>query len=909
MIKKSYLILFALTLSFLFIVNFVVKAENFELDIDDESESLDISKEKNEHDVYFDCDSIFESSKNKVNLKLVDDYNIIPDISGNGNILFNVTKTDYYINEFELILPQEDGKLELCLYFGDELVRKNVFSSYRDGVYGISTISLYSAKQIVGNLPNQEYMDNDENEGIYVHTPENVSSRDIESGNRGSGQITGTLRWEDDDNQLHYLAGVKVKLYNSSYYTYTNSNGYYEIPLYGYSGNCSLHIYAKNEKIEVKDNNINLYEKVSNLYVIDYIGYNYNYDFTKSIDGDLASAMQIFMAASSFASYADSVVNSTLNGTVPLCQVLYPYVKIGNEPSGCFYSVKNSIGTIHLCPEPPAVQGRPSVAGSWDTIGHEYGHHLQRYNFYLAIDGSHNDEENCLYTSLFINHVTSPYDSRIPTLKDNALKLAFNEAWATFFSIVSQKSFSLGFIPTVGDDVYKSYNGVVQDLSVTNINDLNSNQGGESDELVIMRILFKLWDNSNEQWDTISFSFGTIWNIMRSGSDNNENPKNLYDFINKFYSNSLFASYTNGINKILENYVISPSNLQIDQTINYYIQPTFTWDSNGKDVELENVTPVFKFSNTKFILEFYKLNNDLLFVTDYIYDNTYTLTESQWNLICVSNINSYKVRVKAYAPYGIESGPYYSSFYEYAKPTINQNYLYNINISNSRYYEKQFTINAGTSWQFNITFDHSGYKLIQTFGSQDTKMWLYDSNNILVSESDDEGSSSNSLVFANLQSNTNYKLVVSLFNQTLTATTKLAIINYGGDYQNNNTTIDEFEDILSLNCQTYTYNTSVSQYNATVIVWQPTTTGLYTVGLNSSFDNYLYVINPDSSNYLVDGEDYIDDFPIDEDEGLYDTNAKLYGYFYSYKKYVIIANQVDPSYNGGNIGIRFYFLM
>ena len=130
MIKKSYLILFALTLSFLFIVNFLVKAENFELDIDNESESLDISKVKNEHNVYFDCDSIFESSKNKVNLKLVDDYNIIPDISGNGNILFNVVKSDYCTSEFEIILPQLDGELELSLSFADDIVRRNIYSSY-----------------------------------------------------------------------------------------------------------------------------------------------------------------------------------------------------------------------------------------------------------------------------------------------------------------------------------------------------------------------------------------------------------------------------------------------------------------------------------------------------------------------------------------------------------------------------------------------------------------------------------------------------------------------------------------------------------------------------------------------------------------------------------------------------------
>lgn len=149
-------------LSFLFIGSLFIEAESIEVDVSNKSESLDISN-GNDHNVYFDCDSVFETNKNKINIRLIDDYKIIPEVSGNGNISFDIINSDYCLNEFELLLPQEDGKLELILYFGDELVRKNVFSSYKDGVYGVS-ISNYLVED-------EDYNDDyciDEDQGLYT---------------------------------------------------------------------------------------------------------------------------------------------------------------------------------------------------------------------------------------------------------------------------------------------------------------------------------------------------------------------------------------------------------------------------------------------------------------------------------------------------------------------------------------------------------------------------------------------------------------------------------------------------------------------------------------------------------------------------------------------------------------------
>ena len=908
MIKKLIVSFFMFVLSFLFIGSLFIEAESIEVDVSNKSEPLDISN-GNDHNVYFDCDSVFETNKSKINIRLIDDYKIIPEVSGNGNISFDIINSDYCLNEFELLLPQEDGKLELILYFGDELVRKIVYSSYKDGNYGVSTSSLYSAKKIIGNLLNQEYMDNDVNEGIYIPTPENVSSRDVELGNRGCGQITGTLRWEDDENQLHYLSGVKVKLDNLYCYTYTNSNGYYELPLNGYSGSCLLHIYAKDDKIEVKDDDYDIYEKAQILYVIDYIGYVFNYDFTRNIDDDLAGAMQIYMAANCYASFANSLLR--INETIPSCNIVYPSTTVNGI---CAYY--GSINTIKMCDESYRQEKCPSVAGSWDVIGHEYGHHLQHHFFPQSFGGTHYIGRNCLNTLFGTNNyssINSLDDPRVLSLKEDANVVSFKEAWASFFSIIAQKSFNVGIIPKVGDEIYSAYNGsCIMDLSAIDNYGSGELQGGESDELIIARLLYKLWDNSQETWDTVSIPFATIWYFM---CDNK--PKNLSYFINDLYYDSSFATYYNGISSILEYYGISPNNLQIDQTNNYYVKPTFTWNSGNKDVEHNNLK--FRFSNNEFVLEFYTPNGNLLFETGSIYSNiinnniinTYTLTENQWNQIRVSNISSYRVRVKGYANYAIETGPYYSSYYSFNIPTCNDNIIVNANISNSRYYENSFIITAGTNRQFNITFDHSGNKLIQTFGGQDTKMYLYDSNNnLVVPMDDDSGYSSNSLVFAYLNSNTTYKLIVSLFNQTLTASTKLTIISYGGDYQNNSS-ITEYEEIheISFTSSIYTYQTYVNQYEATVVIWRPNVTGCYTVELSSSFDNYLYVIDPTSSNYLVEDVDYNEDYCIDDDQGLYTSDAKLYGYYYNFITYMIVINQSYPSGNGGNINLIIDFLM
>ena len=59
----------------------------------------------------------------------------------------------------------------------------------------------------------------------------------------------------------------------------------------------------------------------------------------------------------------------------------------------------------------------------------------------------------------------------------------------------------------------------------------------------------------------------------------------------------------------------------------------------------------------------------------------------------------------------------------------------------------------------------------------------------------------------------------------------------------------------------------------------------------------------------IEDEDYNDDYGIDDDQGLYTPDAKLYGYYYSNKTYMIVINQSYPSGTGGNINLIIDFLM
>ncbi len=286
-----------------------------------------------------------------------------------------------------------------------------------------------------------------------------------------------------------------------------------------------------------------------------------------------------------------------------------------------------------------------------------------------------------------------------------------------------------------------------------------------------MRFLFRLWESENEEsWDQLSVCTQVLWNFMVY-----YNPEIFSDFINYLLDYTSYNISDNNLGMMLEAFYISVSELEITQSTNYAEIPTFSWISNGKDVYFNELHP---YSNNKFSLQFFDVNDNLIFETNYIYSSYYTLSENEWNQLLSPAFLKYRVIIKSYATYGYETGPYYSSIYSFNKPNSAN---YSISLNNSRYYEKRIAIAQGTNWTFNVTFDNSGDKLIQTFGNKNTKMWLYDyDGSTLISSDDDSGYNYNAFIFSNLVSGRNYFLIVNLYNQNDYGMVKLSIISVGG---------------------------------------------------------------------------------------------------------------------------------
>jgi len=861
----------------------------------------------NNHTITFDFGENAVSNNNTFFGNINYDFEAVPLIHFEGNISLDIISSDISGCYVKFTLPNEDGKTEISFSLEEETIKRSVYSSKsEDNKYAISSLSLYSAWELVGNIPGQKYMDNDVDNASYIGvTPE---SEDMDTNKPQkisfSGRVYGYLKWEDDELNSHPLIGVKVKLdlgHNQfAYFTYTNSSGYFNINYSSLlaSSDCYIHIYAENLMVKVINKNGNVYESANKL---TNFSINTNYDFgtltfTGAQHDDLGYAMQIFSAMERYSEYARTLNNGVY---IETCGIVYP-----TENDGCYYL--NNEQNIYLANESYRKNDSPSVHGSWDVIGHEYGHHLQKCFFQQNYSGEHAIVYNGLYQYLFSNIISAKQNSEeyiidaqeLAKAKTHAIGLAWKEAWPTFFAITAQSTFpqDLRKISVVGDVKYSSYNGIDQSLEeMTNTFGFHNQINGESDEVIIESFLYRLWDSNNSiDCDKLSISDTDLWNLM---VDNN--PEFFYDFINVLYNSELSFSRSD-LGKLLEGFKLSSYNISINVSDNYFVLPTFNWKVGGTSIIVDGVK--YSFCNNKFTLNFYDLNKNLILKKNNITTNTYTLTQSEWDSILMATGTKYYVMIQSYATLGIESGPYYSSYYEFSKPSMAET---NLELDNIRYFEKSLAISQGTEWIFHISFDNSGDKLIQTFGGIDTKMWLYEEDGkTLIANDDDSGYKLNSFINKNLESNKTYVLKIKLYSSTASGKTKLSITPIKGFKNNEDNSLSKYENIYHINSVTnYSLKAYLCQYNSMVLTWTPTESGYYKIKLNSEFDNYLYVINPSSSDLI--------EYDINENDDSDDSNAEIYGNFNKDITYFIVLSQYDPSEtfadydSGDDINITF----
>ena len=174
-------------------------------------------------------------------------------------------------------------------------------------------------------------------------------------------------------------------------------------------------------------------------------------------------------------------------------------------------------------------------------------------------------------------------------------------------------------------------------------------------------------------------------------------------------------------------------------------------------------------------------------------------------------------------------------------------------IASDRYKEDTVNLQPGQYIEYHTTFSVAGIKLIQTFGSSDVKIYLYDSERNLIAHNDDSGFFSNALLSCSVEANVTYILRVQFCSDARSGKIKTGIAPISTAYSN-------YEDIYNSKESPATYNFSSSLNTVAVMTYTPKESGKYKFTTNYIGDTVI-----DTCLYVVD--------PYSTDSSLYDDNS------------------------------------
>lgn len=541
---------------------------------------------------------------------------------------------------------------------------------------------------------------------------------------------------------------------------------------------------------------------------------------------------------------------------------------------------------------------------NWDTLVHEYGHFAE----YIMGTYPHNLLDVILHDTSHEGNDDQFVEK--PGSKHFAMSLVWSEAWATAFAFIAQ-------------DYYKS-----EYTDITYAGDARYNTGtnyetfyprkdsGEVQENAVIAFLWDLFDpySASEPKDNMTLShFG--WFEMTTKSK----IYTLTGFANVIETS--YPAYRSQIGALLEIHQISPSNLTVTNSasVSALVAPILTWKVNGSQNNPLNRFQV-AFYNSAGIL----LYETVIMESERNYDETfeYSVSAADWKEVLknLSGIQTIHIAVKGYHDtieknpalpggylissigflpsqsqpeyYIVRSGPYASAYKTVFVDTFKRNLT--ITASN-RYTEEIISLKAKEYREYTVIFKTTGNKIIQTFGTADTKLYVYDANGNLIKEPglvDDKGYKLNAFISYHFTKDIRYKIKVDFFSPSATGTIKLAINPAWGARATGLTALEKYEDIYNVSEENWSWNTYAEQYYTRMITFTPKITGSYTIELESIFDTYLYIIDPRSTAMLIENIDYNDDHYVNNVQNL---NARLMKNLEAGIPYLIIYSAYNPS--------------
>ena len=633
----------------------------------------------------------------------------------------------------------------------------------------------------------------------------------------GDTHVNGTLSWEDDNGTSHPLQYIIVEIWDKDSVfhdklgeTTTDSNGYYSFDFdnitFLENGGVDLFIIIRTEFEDVMI--AYSYQSIYSASTIEEVANNVstgsttNISFDVDMSNDTGRAFQVFQALIYGSKYVDEMGDDPSSVTVIF-------------PGGSSYYL---LGTISL------LEGDYM---DWDVILHEYGHHLQReFDLSNSPGGDHNSTSNL---------------SVLRGSKDKGIRLAWGESWPTVYAIQVTKYFQsyLLNIDNISDEIYQD----TTDQTVTYSLEI-AGDDGESQEKAIMGVLYDMYDSgTNESFDSLDFSDQSMWNFV-----NNCEPESFSDFANYIYDSQSFTTI-NKFSSLTEEYGMSPNNLSIGGSIG--VNPsTFSWNEGGSDTSTlyENDEFDLIFLNESNI-EYYRIEN----VT-----SPYTPSISEWDAVLNQYGDYFSVRVSGKETNSPVTGEYYTPVLTFSKSTI-ETITDTINFTDrTRYHEEIFTLYPRQDIEFTVSFETSGKKIIQTFGSFNTYMYIYDmSGNLLASDYYD-GYSLNSFITFTSSANTDYIIKVKFASTNQNGEIKLGI--YPTIYSG----INDFEDIYNTTMPTGLSYVSSLPFNTSIAfslnITETRSYIIETQEYNNPVDTFLYIIDVTTSDvklYNDDGGDWL----------------------------------------------------
>lgn len=673
--------------------------------------------------------------------------------------------------------------------------------------------------------------------------------------------IHGYLKWVDDDGIEEYpLRKVKVEIYAKTSIgnvrlatTTSNDNGRYIFTANGFGPlfeddylDVFIRVFPGNDNVMVKNSAGNSYyweedPPGSHISLGGSTDSSWTYiPMTITMFPDEGKAFQISQAAITARDYAKEMMSKEPEDVI----IYYPYDNPSMKDDNiCYYGFDfyRLFGRAIFITDLAADTGLPNSYASWDIIMHEYGHHIQ---YQLEIINSPGG-----------NHSSSDNNADVRASKDEGVRLAWAESWPTVFALLAQNYYYdayLSGINTVGDLSYTAYNGPNYDIETSGI------LKGEACERSIMAVLWDIFDSANDANDTISLGHTAFWSVTTESK-----AKTFSEFIDHFYER--YPGYIDDIGLNLSYYGMATSVPTYYNSVapTQSTPPTFTWTAQGGSIY---------YPNDSFELIIYDKRGNVILSTGELTTTSYTLTAEEWHDVLYSYGTTYKVAVSTIqsgnpiagsgSSVGPETGPYISGFASFTKPTASP-IVYTgtiLNNSTGKLQEITESLQPGQYMDYRVTFASTSRRIVQTFGTEDTYIYVYDSTGALVSSNDDGGYSSNSFINYYFNKDQQYTIRVKFYSADEAGKFKLSITPATIMVESSYTSLTSYEAIYSIDNVT-SVNMSVSLYpnNTTILTFTPPVTGDYTFTIASNLDTYIYVIDPRSTEAVIRNGDFNDD--------------------------------------------------